>query len=211
MSQVDSHTHAGNRPKLFKWLQENLWKLALGALVAFAGVIVDRFSDEVNAWVRSIFVGGIGGTYTLESFTYPNPGPAELISDTGIVELKDGGGTVFGVTKYSDGYEYKMFGYYRTKFLLISFGGKGLGGGTLALQNDIASGQNPVFWGWRTTVECVGAPNPASYLLECPALMYVQGTRNPAADYSDFFKSDYCHKLTSQNVAELCADLKKRK
>jgi hypothetical protein len=181
MSRVNSNAHAGDRPKLRKWLQENLWKLVLGGLLALAGVIVDRFSDEMNAWVRSIFVGGVGGTYTLESFTYPNPGPAELIPDMGTVELKDGGGTVFGVTKYPDGYEYKMFGYHRTKFLLLSFGGKGLGGGTLALQNDIAIGQNPVFWGWRTTVECVGATNPESYLLECPALMHVQGTSIPAA------------------------------
>ena len=191
----------------------NLSKLVVGLLLAIAGAIVERFSDEINAGVRSIFVGGIGGTYTLQTFTYPPNDPTTLVPASATIELKDGGGTVFGIEKSSvEGAKYNLFGYHRVKFLLMSYGGKGpLGGGTLALQNDIAIGLSPVFWGWRTSVECVSAPNPQSFLVECPAIMFLQAAQTPEKDYKDFLRADYCHKATSPNLGEFCEELKKRK
>lgn len=192
-----------------KWLLENLWALVLAGFVAVTSVIIDRFSDEINAWFRSVLVGGVGGTYTLKTFTYPD-GPSSISAASATVELKDGGNTVFGIIKsHATGAEYKLFGYHRVKFLLMSYGGKGpLGGGTLALQNDIASGQSRVFWGWRTAVECIGAPNPQSYLVECPAIMFLQGTKSPEEDYKAFLRPDFCRKATSHNLPELCENLK---
>jgi hypothetical protein len=193
-----------------KWLRENLWKLGGAALLAIVGAVADRFSDEFSAWVRSVFVSGIGGTYTLRTFGHPDPRDTNFVPTSSTVELKDGGGTVFGLLKTNvSGAEYKLFGYHRVKFLLMSYGGKGpLGGGTLALQSDVASGKSPVFWGWRTYVECVGAPNPQSFLIECPAIMSLREASSPEEDYKDFLRPDFCRRATSHNLPELCDRLK---
>jgi hypothetical protein len=191
--------------KLLVWMQQHSMKLAVAGVAALAGVLFDRFSDEINAWVRSIFLTGVGGVYVLKTFTYP-PGSSNLVDDTATVELKDGGGTVFGVIKPSDGTDYKLFGYHRVKYLAMSYGGRGpLGGGTLALQSEIASNQSPVFWGWANSIECVG---PESFFVRCPALMYKQGSTDPTPIYSKFFQKDQCEKATSDKPAELCTDLK---
>jgi len=196
-----------------EWFRKHLWKLVFGLLLTVAGGIADRFSDELNAWLRSVFVGGIGGTYVLKTFTYPDQtDPVSLTPASATIELKDGGGTVFGTIKSNiSGAEYRLFGYHRVKFLLMSYGGKGPLGGTIALQSDVASEQSSVFWGWRTYVECIGAPSPQSFLVECPAIMFLQGTHNPEEGYNDFLRVDYCRKVTSHNLPELCDDLKRRK
>jgi len=143
---------------MIKWLEERAVALATAVGCAVVGAVVDRYFDEANAWVRSIFIGGFEGTYILKSWTYPEHGPTNLGPHTQTVELKDTGRTVFGViTSQESNAQYHLFGYHRVKFLAISFGGRGpLGGGTLALQTEIASGVTPVFWGWRTGVECIG-------------------------------------------------------
>jgi hypothetical protein len=179
-----------------------------GALFALAGVGVDRMSDEINAWIRSVFVGGIEGTYVLKTFAYPEHG-GSLAPDEDIVELKDGGRTVFGfMTQRDTGYEYRFFGYHRVKYLAISYGGRGpLGSGTLALQTEIATGESPVFWGWRSSVECAG---PESYFVQCPALMFLQGTQNSEEPYPHFLEAGQCRKVLSGKPPELCEDLKAR-
>jgi len=156
--------------------------------------------DEVN-------LPGIGGTYLLKSFAYVNhPPPPKLEPTTKTVELKGDSRTVFGVLKSQDsGAEYKLFGYNRIKFLVMAYGGKGaLGGGSLALQTEIAGGASLVFWGWRTHVDCVGRE---SFFVQCPAVMYLQGAQNPG-DYAKFLDSRLCRKVTSDKPPELCDDVK---
>jgi hypothetical protein len=182
-------------------LGEHSRKIAIAALFALAGVVADRFSDEFYAWLRSLFWSTISGTYTLQTFTYTDQSP-DLVPTSSTVELKDGGGTVFGVLRRNvSGAEYKFFGYHRIKFLLVAYGGhRPLGGGTLSLQHDIATGNSPVFWGWKTSVQCVGAPNPQSFLVECPALMFFRDAQSPEADYKDFFEG---RSLPQNNGPEL--------
>jgi hypothetical protein len=199
---------ARERPTFRRWLRDKLWTVGVAAFLTGAGVAVDRFSDEINAWVRAVFIGGIGGTYTLQTFTYPE-GSTTIAPEVSTVELKDGGGTVFGrVEAQVSGYRYKFFGYHRVKFLMLSYGGEGpLGSGTVALQANIATGSSPVFWGRRTSVECIGTD---SFLVECPALMLLKGTQVPK-DYEHFLQVDRCFKVTSDRPPEMCADLKKLK
>lgn len=205
---------AQKRAGTSNWLRERLWGLVGTVLLAvgsaFAGAAIDRFSDEIKAWVRTLFVGGIGGTYVLETWTYPENGPPELVPSVQTIDLKDTGRTVFGtIRSQMSGFEYELFGYHRIKYLAMSYGGRGpLGGGTLALQTEIANGLSPVFWGWRTSVECVG---PDSYFVECPALMFKQGVQNPEEPYKDFFQVHQCWKVASDKPPELCKDLKARK
>ncbi len=209
MNTIEPQVGPTHRPSGIKaWVQEKIWMLIGAALFAVAGVALDRMSDEMNAWIRSIFVGGIGGTYVLQTFAYPEH-EVNLKLDTNIVELKDGGRTVFGSMKQqSTGYEYRLFGYHRVKYLAMSYGGRGpLGSGTLALQTEIASGESPVFWGWRSSVECVGSE---SYFVQCPALMFLQGTQNPVEPYPHFLEAGQCRKVTNGRPPELCEDLKAR-
>jgi hypothetical protein len=193
--------------RFIDWLYKQLWVLPLAGLMALGGVIVDRYSDEVKAWVRGVFVLGVGGTYTLKSFEYPEHS-TNLMPMVATVELKDGGGTVFGTAKFHESRaEYTLSGYHRPTFLLISYGGRGpIGAGTIALQSHSAVGKSFVFYGWKTSVECVG---PESYLVACPALMFLHDASNPEEEYKNFLQVGYCRKATSHNFPELCEELKK--
>lgn len=191
-----------------KWFGDKLRVLLMAVALAVGSVVVDRFSDEIYAWVRSFFFEGFGGTYVLTSWTYPeNSTTLYQFHDT--VDLKDDGRTVFGVlTATNTGWRYKIFGYHRVKFLIMSYGGEGsLGGGTFALQTDIAN-ERPIFWGWQTSVECIG---DRSNFVECPALMYKKGAQSPEEKYVNFFKVTQCRNITIGKPPELCEELKARK
>jgi hypothetical protein len=184
------------------WVREKSWVLLGAVFFALAGVAVDRFSDEINAWVRSIFIGGISGTYVLKTFTYQE-NATELTPSTNIITLKDTGKTVFGVVRDQDSdEEYRLFGYRRMKFLAMSFGGTSqLGEGTLTLQADIENRASLLFWGWSTTIECFKGE---SFFEQCPALMYLQGTPHPEEQYSQFLQVGQCKKVDYKTPLKLC-------
>lgn len=99
------------------------------------------------------------------------------------------------------GFEYKLFGYHRIKYLVMSYGGSGpLGGGSIALQ--IEPGASKVFWGWRTSVECTGVRE--SLFLRCPVLMYPQGVQNPEEEYPNFLDVRQCQKVTIEKPLQSC-------
>ena len=189
------------------WLHQHLAKVIAGVLLTIAGAMMDRFSDEINAWVRSQFIDGIGGTYILKTWTYAESDPLKLVPWTQTVKLKDGGRTVFGVSEATEsGSKYKLFGFQRTKFLAISYGGEShLGGGTLALQSEIAKKTSPIFWGWRTAVECIGKD---AFFVQCPVLMVKQGTEIPEKAYEKFFRAELCSTVRHDRPPESCAYLK---
>jgi hypothetical protein len=109
--------------RIGKWVREHLLHFALGASLALAGVVADRFSDEAYAWLRQFFLEGVTGTYTLETFDYDDQTPPNFVPVSSTIELKDGGGTVFGINRTNiTSAEYKLHGYHRVRFLLMAYG-----------------------------------------------------------------------------------------